>query len=133
MTKKTNQKKHTETDRDGESRILHSRSSPKRIRSIRIRKCISPFLANSDVKRGLSNSMEDIVACDRIFCTKCDNNVLQIERGSWTAGTDYVFIRNSFPDEVMMLAFLLLIHLGGNVPPNPLSLSLLKHTDQASN
>lgn len=55
------------------------------------------YLSNTD-EDGLSKS-NTIRSCNSLRCTSCDFNVVSYKNYAWTEATDYLFLRNNYPDD----------------------------------
>lgn len=38
-------------------------------------------------------------SCNSLRCTSCDFNVVSYKNYAWTEATDYLFLRNNYPDD----------------------------------
>ncbi|KAG0718458.1 Protein C8orf37 [Chionoecetes opilio] len=60
-------------------------------------KCSSPCLAGTAVPAGIPTGVT-LRACDCLRCLKCDMAVVTVDGFCWSRATDYLFLRNNYPD-----------------------------------
>lgn len=61
-------------------------------------KCFPLYLGGSEVIRGCSDGCRK-KACDKLRCTSCDFKVHAFRDNAWYRNVDYLFFRNTMPDE----------------------------------
>lgn len=65
-----------------------------------VQKCTSIYLGGPDVPVGMMTESSDPCVCSKLSCIKCDHNVLRFPNRRWKKSTDYLFLRNNFPENV---------------------------------
>ncbi|XP_069947958.1 cilia- and flagella-associated protein 418 isoform X2 [Cherax quadricarinatus] len=61
------------------------------------KKCSMPILSGTSCPKGMSTGAT-IRACDKLRCVACDSSVIMIDGFSWGNMTDYLFLRNNYPE-----------------------------------
>lgn len=61
------------------------------------KKCGKPCLSGTSVPNGMSTGVT-LRACNKLRCLVCDLAVITFEGFTWTSNTDYLFLRNNYPD-----------------------------------
>ncbi|XP_045626262.1 cilia- and flagella-associated protein 418 [Procambarus clarkii] len=61
------------------------------------RKCSTPILSGTTCPKGMSTGAT-LRACDKLRCVLCDSFVILIDGFAWAEKTDYLFLRNNYPD-----------------------------------
>lgn len=63
-------------------------------------KCTSVCIGGSDLPVGMTTEEDGPRVCSSLSCVKCDHNVLRFPDRRWKKTTDYLFLRNNFPEKV---------------------------------
>ncbi|XP_066956796.1 cilia- and flagella-associated protein 418-like isoform X1 [Macrobrachium rosenbergii] len=74
--------------RSGSATLSHE-ESPKR--------CTTPLIGGTSLPLGMT-TVATKRSCDQLRCIKCDSPVIFFEGFIWTEDTDYLFLRNNYPD-----------------------------------
>lgn len=61
-------------------------------------KCFPLYLGGTEILRGCSDGCRK-KACDKLRCTSCDFKVHSFRDNAWNQNADYLFFRNTTPDE----------------------------------
>ncbi|BHF75517.1 hypothetical protein SprV_0501861300 [Sparganum proliferum] len=68
---------------------------------ITLLECSSLLIGGCEYSPGLTcNGINR--SCDRLRCLGCDHEVLIFDGKEWTKSTDYLFLRNNYPDTVSL-------------------------------
>jgi len=90
-----------------------SKSEPKRIseqkKLPKNAKCFPYVYLSSSDPEGVTKANQ-VRACSALRCTSCDFDVLSFDDKSWHRETDYLFLRNNFPDRIRLMAKLTKSH-----------------------
>ena len=62
-------------------------------------KCTQIFVGGTDLKPGITTT-SDPHFCSNLFCLSCDHPVIRFENSQWSKDTDYLFMRNNYPEKV---------------------------------
>ncbi|OHT06988.1 hypothetical protein TRFO_24873 [Tritrichomonas foetus] len=87
-------------DFDSFSSPKHSKQPISQKSSNEIRKCSSICLGGTDLPVGMTVDSSDPHFCSSLICISCDLKVSRYPDKRWKAGTDYLFLRNNYPDKV---------------------------------
>ncbi|XP_066956806.1 cilia- and flagella-associated protein 418-like isoform X5 [Macrobrachium rosenbergii] len=79
---------HEDKRRSGSATLSHE-ESPKR--------CTTPLIGGTSLPLGMT-TVATKRSCDQLRCIKCDSPVIFFEGFIWTEDTDYLFLRNNYPD-----------------------------------
>jgi hypothetical protein len=63
-------------------------------------KCSHIFLGGTHLREGVTVNEDDPSFCTSLFCISCDHPVLRFRDRMWSNTTDYLFLRNNYPDTV---------------------------------
>jgi hypothetical protein len=63
-------------------------------------KCVHLFLGGTSLTDGITVDSNDPHFCSNMFCISCDHLVIRIPNRRWKESTDYLFLRNNYPDTV---------------------------------
>lgn len=63
-------------------------------------KCVQVCLGGTKVPVGMTSDVKDPHFCSNLFCISCDHIVIRFADRRWKAATDYLFLRNNYPDNV---------------------------------
>jgi hypothetical protein len=63
-------------------------------------KCAQIFMGGSDLPEGLTPDLSDPHFCANLFCVSCDHKVIRFKDRKWKDSTDYLFLRNNYPNKV---------------------------------
>lgn len=81
--------------------IAFSSSPRSPVRSGAIaKKCTQIFLGGTQLTPGLTIFPDEPHFCDNMQCLSCDHIVLRFPDSTWAKDTDYLFLRNNYPDKV---------------------------------
>ena len=75
-------------------------SSTGRTGGGRIKKCLSVCLGGSDLPVGITTESSGPHFCSSLICVSCDFKVSRYPDKRWKKGTDYLFLRNNYPEKV---------------------------------
>lgn len=62
-------------------------------------RCVRVVISGSSSLRGAKSSAFSKCVCDSLRCIQCNFEVLWFNRARWLSGVDYMFFRNSVPNE----------------------------------
>ena len=62
-------------------------------------KCTQIFVCGTDLQPGITTP-SDPHFCNNLFCLSCDHPVIRFENYQWAKDTDYLFMRNNYPEKV---------------------------------
>jgi hypothetical protein len=65
-----------------------------------VMKCSHVFLGGTHLKDGITIDEDNPSFCTSLFCISCDHPVLRFRDRMWSGATDYLFLRNNYPDTV---------------------------------
>jgi hypothetical protein len=65
-----------------------------------VSKCSHIFLGGTHLRDGVTIDDEDPSFCTSLFCISCDHPVLRFRDRMWSDATNYLFLRNNYPDTV---------------------------------
>ncbi|KAG7166226.1 protein C8orf37 homolog isoform X2 [Homarus americanus] len=60
-------------------------------------KCSTPYLSGTTLPEGISTGTI-LRACDKLRCVDCDSYVVMIDGFTWTKETNYLFLRDNYPN-----------------------------------
>jgi hypothetical protein len=63
-------------------------------------KCVQVFIGGTDLTEGRTADVSDPHSCSNMFCISCDHRVIRFPDRKWRDGTDYMFLRNNYPNAV---------------------------------
>jgi hypothetical protein len=63
-------------------------------------KCVQLYVGGPDLREGITPDIMDPHFCSNLFCIGCDHKVIRFTDRKWKEGTDYLFLRNNYPDRV---------------------------------
>lgn len=63
-------------------------------------KCSAIFVGGTDLPDGITTNSSDPHFCTSLICISCDHKVSRYLDKRWKAGTDYLFLRNNYPNTV---------------------------------
>lgn len=63
-------------------------------------KCTGIFVGGTDLPEGITTSSSDPHFCSSLICISCDMKVSRYFNKRWKPGTDYLFLRNNYPETV---------------------------------
>ena len=87
----------------------HSKSSltrlpqsplPKIQKPAKVQKCITPYIGGPDLEVGLTTDILSPKFCSNLICVSCDHKVIRFPNYRWAPSTNYLFLRNNYPDTV---------------------------------
>ena len=78
---------------------LFSPSSPI-ISSINLKKCCILYIGGPNLKLGQTTDPLSPMCCSNLFCINCDHKVLRFPDYKWASTTNYLFLRNHYPNKV---------------------------------
>ena len=64
------------------------------------RKCVQICLGGTDLSPGYMNDTLEPHFCNNLFCLSCDHPVIRFNDRRWDKSTNYLFLRNNYPDTV---------------------------------
>ena len=64
------------------------------------RKCVQICLGGTDLTPGYMNEAFEPHFCSNLFCLSCDHPVIRFNDRRWDKSTNYLFLRNNYPDTV---------------------------------
>lgn len=65
-----------------------------------VQKCTSVCIGGPNIPVGMTTETSGPHVCSNLSCIKCDHNVLRFPDRRWKKTTDYLFLRNNFPENV---------------------------------
>lgn len=65
-----------------------------------VQKCTSVCLGGTKIPVGMMTETSEPHTCSNLYCIKCDFNVRRFPDRRWKKSTDYLFLRNNFPENV---------------------------------
>lgn len=65
-----------------------------------LKKCVQVCLGGTRVPVGMTTDLDDPHFCSNLFCISCDHIVVRFPDRRWKESTDYLFLRNNYPDTV---------------------------------
>lgn len=63
-------------------------------------KCIQICLGGTALPVGRTQDAQSPHFCSNLFCISCDHMVIRFGDRRWNKSTDYLFLRNNYPDKV---------------------------------
>lgn len=63
-------------------------------------KCTAIYVGGTDLPDGITTSSSDPHFCSSLICISCDLKVSRYFDKKWKQGTDYLFLRNNYPETV---------------------------------
>jgi hypothetical protein len=66
----------------------------------KVSKCSHVFLGGTHLQDGVTLSEDNPYFCTSLFCISCDHPVLRFRDRMWSDTTNYLFLRNNYPDTV---------------------------------
>ena len=63
-------------------------------------KCVQVCLGGTSVPVGTTQDTAAPHFCENLFCISCDHHVVRFADRRWNEATDYLFLRNNYPDKV---------------------------------
>jgi len=63
-------------------------------------KCCVVCIGGPSLKPGITVDPLSPKSCSNLICLHCDHKVLRFPDCKWAAGTDYLFLRNHFPNKI---------------------------------
>ncbi|KAK8895807.1 hypothetical protein M9Y10_013692 [Tritrichomonas musculus] len=66
----------------------------------KVQKCSSVCIGGPNIPIGMTTEMSGPRTCSSLSCISCDHNVLRFSDRRWKKSTDYLFLRNNFPENV---------------------------------
>jgi hypothetical protein len=82
------------------AQILGEPDPPATSQSPNPTKCVHVFVGGTDLRDGATSDASDPRFCSELFCISCDHKVIRFKDRKWKEGTDYLFLRNNYPDKV---------------------------------
>jgi len=67
---------------------------------IKSKKCAKIFIGGTDILPGWTENVLNPHFCTNLQCLKCDHIVLRFPDSQWDKSTDYLFLRNNYPNTV---------------------------------
>ena len=64
------------------------------------KKCAELYLGGTDLKPGMNDFVGDAHFCNNMQCFCCDHIVLRFPDRRWSKDTDYMFLRNNYPNNL---------------------------------
>ena len=64
------------------------------------RKCVQVCLGGTKMPVGMTSDTQDPHFCNNLFCISCDHIVIRFPDRRWSQATDYLFLRNNYPEHV---------------------------------
>lgn len=64
------------------------------------KKCIIPCIGGPDLESGATLDLSNPKFCSNLICVSCDHKVIRFPNYKWSPNTDYLFLRNNYPDTV---------------------------------
>ena len=80
-------------------------SMPAEERKKKLEKCY-PVVVSGAIKAGYCMSSVNMVACDKLRCTRCDLPVKRFSGKQWKPEAEYLFFRNNFSRDDQLNAML---------------------------
>lgn len=80
--------------------IQHHQRSNTRIGGGSTTKCSSICLGGADLQDGMTSDANGPHFCTSLGCISCDHQVIRFKDCRWSKSTDYLFLRNNYPDTV---------------------------------
>lgn len=66
----------------------------------KVQKCTSVCIGGTNIPPGMTTELSGPRTCSSLSCISCDHNVLRFPDRRWKKSTDYLFLRNNFPENV---------------------------------
>lgn len=63
-------------------------------------KCCQICLGGTGIPVGITTDAADPHFCENLFCISCDHIVVRFADRRWKQGTNYLFLRNNYPDKL---------------------------------
>lgn len=63
-------------------------------------KCATVYVGGPNLQAGMTRNMSEPRFCSNLICVSCDHKVIRFPNYHWNAETDYLFLRNNYPDTV---------------------------------
>lgn len=63
-------------------------------------KCVQVCIGGTSMPVGATTDVNKPRSCSELFCIHCDHPVVRFTDCKWTPNTDYLFLRNNYPDTV---------------------------------
>ena len=63
-------------------------------------KCITPYIGGPDLEVGMTTDILNPKFCSNLICVSCDHKVIRFPNYRWAPSTNYLFLRNNYPDTV---------------------------------
>lgn len=63
-------------------------------------KCSIPCIGGPDLPSGRTSDITSPHFCSNLICVSCDHKVIRFPNYKWSPATDYLFLRNNYPDTV---------------------------------
>lgn len=64
------------------------------------KKCIVPCIGGPDLPTGKTTDLTEPKFCSNLICVSCDHKVIRFPNYKWAPSTDYLFLRNNYPNTV---------------------------------
>lgn len=80
-------------NRSANSAMRHSPSIPSL-------KCAVACIGGPDLPSGRTSDVTTPHFCSNLICVSCDHKVIRFPNYKWSPNTDYLFLRNNYPDTV---------------------------------
>ena len=64
------------------------------------RKCTEIYLGGTSITPGMTSFPDDPHFCSNLSCLSCDHIVIRFPDSRWAPETDYLFLRNNYPNRV---------------------------------
>jgi hypothetical protein len=63
-------------------------------------KCSHLFIGGTELRAGCTTDITSPFFCSNLFCIRCDHTVVRFADRRWNPSTDYLFLRNNYPNTV---------------------------------
>lgn len=63
-------------------------------------KCITPCIGGPELQVGQTTDLASPRFCSNLICVSCDHKVIRFPNYRWNPDTNYLFLRNNYPDTV---------------------------------
>ena len=65
-----------------------------------LKKCTTPCIGGPDLEAGMTEDLTCPKFCTNLICVSCDHKVIRFPNFRWAPSTNYLFLRNNYPDTV---------------------------------
>ena len=64
------------------------------------KKCTMTCIGGPDLESGITREISSPKFCSNLICINCDHKVIRFPNYKWAPKTDYLFLRNNYPNSV---------------------------------